>query len=117
MSNVNTYVNRNYVAYVVHSHERRPGISRVSPPVSVESQGCQFDPTFLYLLFSFFCLVLLRAKDEINVPIALSPFRDKILLLFLSYPFMPLAHSLDLFFPKPKHRLFCVALATVFLSG
>ena len=43
-------------------------------------QGCQFDPTFLYLLL-FFSLVL---------------------SLFLSYPFLLLAHSPDLFFPKPK---------------
>ena len=37
---------------------RRPGISDVSP--CLEFQGCQFDRTFLYLLFCFFCLVLLR---------------------------------------------------------
>ena len=45
-------------------------------PPCLESQ---FDPTFVYLL-SFFCLVL---------------------LLFLSYPFLLLVHSPDLFFPKP----------------
>ena len=51
----------------------------MSPPC-MESQGCQFDPTFLYLL-------------SCSLPIVLS--------LFLSYPLQLLSHSPDLFFPKP----------------
>ena len=52
----------------------------MSPPC-LEYQGCQFDPTFLYLLSQlFFCLVL---------------------LLFLFDPFLLLARSPDLFFPNP----------------
>ena len=65
------------------------------PPVCRESQGCQFDPTFLYLLL-FFCLVL---------------------LLFLSEPFMLLAHSPDVFLLNLHFlfgRLFCVALVLFF---
>ena len=42
----------------------------------LESEGFQFDPTFLLSLPLFFCLVL---------------------LLFLSYHFLPLAHSSDFF--------------------
>ena len=67
----------------------------MSPPC-LESQGCQFDPTFLYL-FSF-CLVL---------------------LLFLSCPFLLLAHSPDLFFPKHSfsERQAPLCGSGVFLSG
>ena len=46
-------------------------------PTCPESQGCRFGLTFLCSLL-FFCQVL---------------------LLFLSYPFLVLAHSADLFFP------------------
>ena len=69
------------------------------PPLScLESQGCQFNPT-LYIPLLFFCLAL---------------------SLFLSYPFLLLAHCPDLFcFPLnlffPKGRLFCVALVFLFL--
>ena len=48
-------------------------------PPCLESQGYQFDPTFMYLLL-FFCLVL---------------------LLFLSDRFLLLTHSPDFFFRKP----------------
>ena len=57
---------------------REAGVFLMSPPC-LESQGCQFDPTFIYLLL-FFCLAL---------------------SLFLSYPFLLLTHSPGLFFPKP----------------
>ena len=50
----------------------------VSPPC-LESQDCQFDPTFLISSLLLFCLVL---------------------WIFLSCPFLLLAHSLDIFFPK-----------------
>ena len=64
-------------------------------------QGCQFDPTFVYISpLLFFCLVL---------------------LLFVSYPVLLLAHSPDFCFSLnlhfPKGRLFCVALVLVWESG
>ena len=48
----------------------------MSPPC-LESQGYQFDPTFLYLVLVFWL----------------------VLLLCLSDPFLLLAHSPDFFFP------------------
>ena len=57
----------------------------MSPPC-LESQGCQIDPTFSISPLLFFFLVL---------------------SFFLCYPFLVLAHSPDLFFPKPP---LCVAL-------
>ena len=53
----------------------------------VESQGCQFDPTFLYLLFC--------SSAYIYIYIYI------VLLLFLSYHFLLLAHSPDFIPPKP----------------
>ena len=52
----------------------------VTPPC-LESQGCQFDPSFLISPILFFCIVL---------------------LLFLSFPFLLLTHFPDFCFPKPS---------------
>ena len=71
----------------------------MSPPC-LKSQCCQFDPNFLklYLLFVFFfCLIL---------------------LLFLSDPFLPLAHTPDFFSHNlhfPKGMPCCVALVLLLL--
>ena len=59
-------------------------------PHCLEYQGCQFDPTFPYLLFC-----------------------SSSLLVFLSYRFLLLAHSPHFFFTKlhfPKGRLLCGSL-------
>ena len=68
-------------------------------PRCLESQGCQFDPTFLYNI-SF---VLLPS------PVALY------VILFCFWPILLTSLSLSLHIPKGK--LICVALVFCFLSG
>ena len=70
----------------------------MSPP-HLESQGFQFDATFLYLLF----LIVLPS------PVALS------VLSFYAFGTLSRLLSLNLHFLKG--RLFCVALVFCFFSG
>ena len=77
--------------------EGRPGIPNVSPVSGISGLSLWFHFSIISPLL-FFCLVL---------------------LLFLSYPFLLLAHSPDIFSPKPpfSRKVGSFVMALVFLSG
>ena len=71
---------------------QREAVGFLMSPPCLESQGCQFDPTFLYPLSCS------SAKS----------CRSVCLILFWFWPILLTSVSLNLHFPKS--RLFCVAL-------